>query len=134
MQESPAASPQQPRQTMLNKTTIMHMARDMNFLAIIGIIYGVFNCLTIIGIAWGLPVIFAALRLRESSEAYKSFVNNNFADDLTLQYAFEKQARALYIYKILTIISLALLALYLIFIIIVVGFMGVNFMENFNRV
>jgi hypothetical protein len=134
MQDSNAAPAPQPRQTMLNKMTVDNMARDMNFLGIVGIVYGVLNCLTIIGIAWGLPTIFAALRLKESAEAYRSFANNNFADDLTLQYAFDKQARAFYIYKIMVIIGIILMALYIAFLIFAFSFFGANFMDGFNRV
>ena len=55
---------------------LISMSKDMNFVAIFIIIYGAVTCLSIIGMIIGIPIIFAALRLKESAEAFKHFGTN----------------------------------------------------------
>lgn len=109
-------------QFYLIRQVILNMSKDMNFLGIMSIIYGALNCLTIIGAAIGIPVIFAGIRLREASEAFRAYADSN--DMLVLERALERQSRVFYIYKIITIISLVLMALYILFIIGLLIFAG----------
>ncbi|MFP4528617.1 MAG: DUF5362 domain-containing protein [Candidatus Kapaibacterium sp.] len=122
-----------PHSGMLNKMTLSNMAGDMNFLGVAGIIFGIMYSLTIVGLIYGLPIIFASLRLREASEAYKSYVGNNLSDEMTLQFALEKQARAFYIMKVLAIIIIALTVISLLFMLLFFGF-AVNMMEGIDSV
>lgn len=83
---------------------LVQMTRDMNFISIFVIIYGALQCLSIIGMVIGIPIIFAALRLKEAAEAFKHYAINN--DQNALNYGFEKMAHSFRIVKILIIISL----------------------------
>ncbi|MGA2297004.1 MAG: DUF5362 domain-containing protein [FCB group bacterium] len=107
---------------------ILKMSKDMHFLGIIAIIYGIMSCLTIIGAAIGIPYIFAGMRLKESAEAFKNYVNIN--DQNILQQALEKQERFFYIMKILTIIGLVILGLYIIFIIAMIFVAGTTLFNH----
>ncbi|TAL66869.1 MAG: hypothetical protein EPN82_16560 [Bacteroidetes bacterium] len=108
---------------------IVKMSRDMNFLGIIAIIGGAISCITIIGAAIGIPVIFAGMRLRESSDAFKSYSYNN--DPMFLHQAIEKQSRFFFIYKVLILIYLVLIGLYILIIIIVFLVAGTAFLRSY---
>ena len=110
------------------------MSKDMKFLGIVAIIYGILNCLTIIGAIVGVPYIFAGLRLKESAESFEFFSKNN--DEVALQQAIERQKRFFYIIKILTIIGIVLAVLFIaIYIIIIILLLssGDGFNEIFNE-
>lgn len=95
------------------------MSGDMTFLGIVEIIVGALNCLTIIGAAIGVPMIFAGMRLKESADAFTSYTTA--AEAGTLRGALEKLGRHFHIHKILVIISIALTVLYLIFVVFLFG-------------
>jgi hypothetical protein len=50
------------------------MVRDMNFVGIFAIIYGILACLTIIGMIFGIPYIFIGMRLREAANREDLFL------------------------------------------------------------
>ncbi|MFC1477754.1 DUF5362 domain-containing protein [candidate division KSB1 bacterium] len=81
------------------------MASDMKFVGIMSIVYGAFSCLNCIGAIWGIPIIFAGIRLREAAEKFDEFLRTNTADHL--ESAFERQGRCFFIVKVLLIISIA---------------------------
>jgi hypothetical protein len=106
---------------------IMKMSKDMSFLGIIAVIAGALDCLTIIGAAIGIPVIFAGIRLRESADAFRSYALNQ--DTYFLHHAIERQERYFFIWKVLAIVGICLVALYIIFIIIFVIVAGTTFLK-----
>jgi hypothetical protein len=95
------------------------MSGDMTFLAIFEIIIGALYCLTIIGAAIGIPMIFAGMRLKESAEAFTSYTTA--AESGMLRGALEKLGRHFHIHKILVIVSIALTILYVIFVVFLFG-------------
>lgn len=111
------------------KALIDKMSKDMSFLGIMSIIGGSIACLSIIGAAFGIPVIFAGIRLRESADAFKNYSYNN--DPMFLHQAIEKQSRYFFIYKVITIIYLVLIGLYLLVIILLLIFAGSFFVKNY---
>lgn len=92
---------------------LTRMSKDMTFLSIFLIIYGALSCLTIIGAAFGVPYIFAGLRMKEAAEYFRNFAFSNNVSDL--HYAIERQQRMFFIFKVLTIIGIVLFVLIMIF-------------------
>jgi len=101
------------------------MSRDMKFLGIMSIIYGIINCLTILGAVIGVPYIFAGIRLKESGESF-GFYSKNY-DEIALQQAIERQKRFFFIMKVLVIIGIVLFALVVLFYILMIAFFFANF-------
>ncbi len=91
------------------------MTKDMRFVGLFTIIYGVINSLTIIGAIIGVPLIFMGIRIREAADHYDYF--NSSGDMNALQNAIDKQYKYFNIQKILVIVSLFFIALYIIAII-----------------
>lgn len=109
--------------------TVIAMSKDMYFMGIIAIIFGALYCLSFIGAAIGIPLIFAGIRLKESSEAFKSYASLN--DFKALEYAIFKQQRFFYIIKVLTIVSIILYVLFILFYIgIIVVLLSSGGLEN----
>ncbi|MBI5323773.1 MAG: DUF5362 domain-containing protein [Ignavibacteriae bacterium] len=108
---------------------IVKMSKDMSFLGIVAIVGGALACLSIIGAAFGIPVIFAGMRLRESADAFKNYSYNN--DPMMLHQAIEKQSRYFFIYKVLVIIYLALVGIYLIVLLIIILAAGTAIVNNY---
>lgn len=108
--------------------TIRKMNSDMNFVGIFTIIYGILNCLTIIGAAIGVPLIFAGMRLRDASLEFERYLQTN--DMAAIFSGFEKQQRAFFIQKVLIIISIIFIILYVVFIILMIGSMGFDTIFN----
>ncbi len=92
------------------------MTGDMRFVGLFVIIYGVLNCITIIGALIGVPLIFAGLRMREAADQFHYFRMTN--DPASMRSGFELQGRYFHIIKILIIVALVLTVLYIIFIIV----------------
>jgi hypothetical protein len=88
------------------------MVRDMHFVGIFAIIYGILACLTIIGMIFGIPYIFVGIRLREAADEFTKYTEGRNEENLL--NAFIRQGRSFFIVKILVIIGLAILALYII--------------------
>ncbi len=106
---------------------IVKMSKDMSFIGIIAVIMGALDCITIIGAAIGIPVIFAGIRLRESAEAFRNYALNR--DTYFLHHAIERQERYFFIWKVLAIVGICLAALYIIFIIIFAVVAGTTFLK-----
>jgi hypothetical protein len=88
------------------------MVKDMHFVGIFAIVYGIIACLTIIGMIFGIPYIFVGIRLREAADEFTKYVESNNQENLV--NAFLRQGRSFFIIKVLVIIGLAFLALYII--------------------
>jgi hypothetical protein len=110
---------------------IYTMSRDMKFLGIISIIYGILNCLTILGAVIGVPYIFAGIRLKESGESF-GFYSKNY-DEMALQQAIERQKRFFFIMKVLVIIGIAIFALVILFYILMFAFVFSN-LDGFDEI
>jgi hypothetical protein len=95
------------------------MSSDMTFLGIFEIIIGALYCLTIIGAAIGVPMIFAGLRLKESADSFTSYTSA--AESSVLRGALEKLGRHFHIHKILVIVSIVLTLLYIVFVVFLFG-------------
>ncbi|MBN1634421.1 MAG: DUF5362 domain-containing protein [Ignavibacteria bacterium] len=109
------------------------MVKDMKFVGVFTIIYGIITCLGCITAAIGIPMIFAGIRLKESADFYLAYANANMNNPDLLMQAFEKQKKFFNIQKILIIISLVLFGLYIVFVIIMIAsgvFLG---FEEFSR-
>ena len=111
--------------------TVNKMAGDMNFVGIFYIIIGAIECLTIIGAVVGIPLIISGLRLRESSDSFRMYLNAG--DSGMLERALERESRFFYIQKIFIIISIALFVLYIVFF-IVFGLTMLGNLQNFRSV
>jgi hypothetical protein len=85
---------------------ISKMSSNMNFSAVFVIIYGAINAITIVGALVGVPFIFAGLKLREAALAFENYAQTMEPKDLT--DAFQKQARAFWILKVIIIVSILL--------------------------
>ena len=107
-----------------NTYLIEKMMNDMRFVGLFTIIYGVINCITIIGAIIGVPLIFMGLRIRESADNFGIF--NATGDQNALQNAFEKQYKYFNIQKILIIISLVFIVLYLFVLVGVISNFGLS--------
>jgi len=99
--------------TPMMQMTVSKMSGDMRFVGIFYIIMGALNCLSIIGAIIGIPYIICGLRLRESADAYNSYLGSN--DVNLLERAFERQGSFFFIQKVLMIIGIVIAVLAIIF-------------------
>ena len=88
------------------------MARDMNFVGIFVIVYGVLACLTIVGMIVGIPYIFVGIRFREAADEFTKYIESRNEENLL--NAFIRQGRSFFIVKILLIVGMAFLVLYIV--------------------
>lgn len=88
------------------------MARDMHFVGLFVIIYGILACLTIVGMIIGIPYIFVGLRFREAADEFTKYAESRNEENLLT--AFIRQGRSFFIIKILVIVGLVFLALYIV--------------------
>lgn len=116
-------APQQKKLTLSNvsllesnmlKQNVSKMSRDMNFFAIVYVVYGVLMCLTIIGAIIGIPFIIYHMKLREAGQAYEKFSSSN--DFFFLNKAIENQQKFFFFYKVFLIIMIVVVILEIIFI------------------
>ncbi|MFC2131029.1 DUF5362 family protein [Bacteroidota bacterium] len=115
------------------QSTVIKMSRDMKFLAVIAIIYGVICCLSIIGALFGVPYIIAGIRLKEAASHFFNYGKvNNIAE---LELAIERQQRFFFIFKVLVIIGVIITVTIIIVYIIFIGIFlsnGLNLFETWN--
>lgn len=112
--QNKTGTPSSPFQSSFDK-----MTKDMHFVATFLIVYGAINCLTIIGALIGVPIIFAALSIKESADHFSFFKKTN--NPASMRTAFEAQGKYFHIFKILIIISLVIMALSIILAIVFVS-------------
>lgn len=94
--------------------TIGKMTGDMNFVGVFYIIIGALYSITIVGAPFGIPMIISGLRLRESADSFRGYLNSN--DSRMMEIALERQSRFFFIQKVLMIITIVLAVLYIILI------------------
>ncbi len=126
MTDAPAAKPGLPPAL---QSQLRSMSGDMTFLGIFIIIIGALYCLTILGAAFGIPMIFAGIRLKNSAEAFAAYTIG--AESASLRSALEHLGKHFRIVKILTLVSIGLMILYFVIMILIVGlaFSGANTLE-----
>jgi len=89
------------------------LACNSKFIGISSIVYGVLNCLWIIGALVGVPMIIAGMRLNESANELRQMLLSRDATGLIR--AVEKQNRFFNTWKILIIAYLCFTVVYLFF-------------------
>ena len=111
------------------QSQLRSMSGDMTFLSIFIIIVGALYCITIIGAAMGIPMIFAGIRLKNSAEAFAAYTVSS--ESASLRTALEHLGKHFRIAKILTLVSIGLMILYFVIMILIVGlaFSGVGSYE-----
>lgn len=92
------------------QSTVARMTRDMKFVSIFIILYGVLYSLTIIGAIFGIPMIISGIRLKDSADSYNTFIHGD--DNTFLLRAFSHQQKFFFITKVLIILAIILLLLY----------------------
>lgn len=104
------ASPSGPANTGPSLRLLLNeMANNMKFLGTVEIVLGALFCLSIIWAIVGIPSILAGIRLRNSADSYRHYLNS---DDVGLLHAaLEQQSRFFSIQKILTIGLIVLLTI-----------------------
>jgi Family of unknown function (DUF5362) len=111
--------------------TVGKMAGGMQFLGIFYIIIGALECLSIVGAIIGIPSIISGLRLRESADSFKGYLNTG--DSIMLENALERESRFFFIQKVLLIVSIVIFVLYIAFLIIF-GISMFTHMSHFRSV
>ena len=108
------------------KNIVLKMSGDMKFFGIFTIVTGSIISLSIVGAIFGIPYIIAGLRLKESSEMFRTYLE--FGSQEFIERAIEKESQYFHIMKIMAIIGIVFFILYIIAIII---FLAV-FLKNFD--
>jgi len=116
--------------TPMMQMTVSKMSGDMRFVGIFYIITGALNCLSIVGAIIGVPYIICGLRLRESADAYSSYLGSN--DSNLLERAFERQGSFFFIQKVLLIIGIVIAVLAIIFLIAFGAMIFSSFGEHYS--
>jgi Family of unknown function (DUF5362) len=111
--------------------TISKMTGDMQFIGIFNILVGALQCLSIVGAIFGIPLIICGLRLRESADSFKGYLNTG--DSIMLENALEREGRFFFIQKVLLIIGIVIFILYIAFFIIF-GISMFTHMSHFRSV
>lgn len=92
---------------------LIKMTGDMKFIGLVEIIFGAIYCLSIIGALIGVPSIIAGIRLRDSADGFRAYMNSHNA--YLLEGALEHQSRFFFIHKVLAIILVVMMVLFIIF-------------------
>lgn len=111
------------------KMLILKMSKEMNIVAVFNIIFGAITCISIVGAIFGIPIIIAGMKLKDSAQYYSNFVYSN--DFNVLIQAFGLQQKYFNIQKILFIIYSVFIVLYLalIVLIVVLRFSSPNYLD-----
>ena len=106
---SPAEFTLSPSLTMI----LMKMTGDMKFIGMLEIVIGAIYCLSIIGALIGAPSIIAGIRLRDSADGFRAYMNSRNVN--LLENALQHQSRFFFILKVLAIILVVMMVLFIIF-------------------
>ncbi len=83
---------------------------DMRFIGLVGMVYGVMTCLSLVGAVVGVPIIIAANRFLESIKILQEYRVHGRQGDLST--AFHEMGRSFRLMKIIVLISIGLTVLY----------------------
>ena len=86
------------------KNIVLKMSGDMKFFGIFTIVTGSIISLSIVGAIFGIPYIIAGLRLKESSEMFRTYLE--FGSQEFIERAIEKESQYFHIMKIMAIIGI----------------------------
>ncbi len=90
---------------------VSKMIKDMKFVGVFSIIYGILSCLTVVGALFGIPSIFIGIRLRDAALEYERYLITN---DINAVFSgFERQQRAFFIQKVMIIATIVFFVLYI---------------------
>ncbi len=92
---------------------VSKLASDSKFVGLFMMIMGALICLSIIGLPFGIPYIFAGMRAREGGNQLGRYISTDDINDKIM--AYENFGKHFNIIKILTIIGIVLAVLALIF-------------------
>lgn len=98
----------------LVKTLMFSMKGDMKFVSVMLIIIGGASSLTILGLVYGIPMILAGLRLKDSADNMTSYVTTDQTSFYEL--SLENLGQHFKFMKIQYIIMIVVMVLYIIFI------------------
>jgi len=111
--------------------TVRKMIKDMRFVAVLTIIYGLLCCISVIGAIVGIPIIVSGTKLRNAAKEFESYMQ--FGDIGKIFKGFELQGSYFFINKVFIIIGLGFFILYVGFIItLITSNEFVNFFELFR--
>jgi len=91
-------------------TLVTRMIKDMKFVGLFSIIYGILSSLTIVGALFGIPTIFIGMRLRDAAMEFERYLMTN--DIQAIFSGFERQQRAFFIQKVMIIATIVFFVLY----------------------
>lgn len=111
--------PEQPKPLGIFGMLFTRMTKDMKFLGMFYIVYGVLTSLSIIGAIIGIPLLISGLRLREAADELNSFKATN--DSSYLRRGFELQGKFFNIQKIIIIVGLVIAVLYIVAVVFFIG-------------
>ena len=97
----------------LLNNVISKLATDSKFVGVFMMIMGGLACLTIVGLPFGIPIIFAGMRAKEGGSQIERFLMTSEMNDKL--FAYESYQKHFYILKVLMIVFLIVAVLSLIF-------------------
>lgn len=112
--------------------SIRRMTRDMRIVGWYYIIMGGITCLGIITAIFGVPMLIAGLRLKESADRFTSYRGSG--DLTTLHNALEKQRSFFFLMMIFIVLGLIFMVVYIIFLFYVIGTMGLQGFTDFSSI
>lgn len=89
------------------------LASDSKFVGLFMMIMGALICLSIIGLPFGIPYIFAGMRAKEGGNQLERYISSDDINDKIM--AYENFGKHFNIIKILTIIGIVVAVLAIIF-------------------
>ncbi|MCK6603689.1 MAG: hypothetical protein HUU43_06375 [Ignavibacteriaceae bacterium] len=99
------------------KSLIFSMKGDMKFVSIMLIIIGAASSLTIVGLIYGIPMILAGLRLKDSADNMNNYLTTDQKSFFEL--GIENLGQHFKFMKIQYIIMIVMLVLYILFLVFV---------------
>ena len=86
---------------------------NMKFMGIVGMVYGVMTCLSLVGAVLGVPIIIASNRFLEAIKILEEYRHSNRPEDMAS--AFHELGRSFRLMKIVVMITIGMTVLYFIF-------------------
>ena len=85
---------------------------DMKFMGVVGMVYGILTCLSVVGAIMGVPIIIASNRFLEAVKILEQYRLSNRPEDMAS--AFQELGRSFRLLKIVVMITLGMTVLYFI--------------------
>jgi hypothetical protein len=97
----------------LLKDIMSKLSSDSKFVGVMMMVAGVLTCLTIVGIPFGIPIIFSGMRAKEGGSQMERYMFSSEENDKLM--AYESFQKHFFIIKVLMIIGIVGAVLSLIF-------------------